>query len=109
MTQYGVRLTSPCHAASDGGRSRALAEQYCAPLSASSLFEEVSWRGGLAVGVLRGAVDEPPGLERPPLVAAGTRPAGGDGVEARRQFVGGCLVVDPPAPEMRPGLLRSPL
>jgi hypothetical protein len=33
---------------------------------------EAPGRGGLAVGVLRGPVDQPPGLERPPSVAAGT-------------------------------------
>src|SRR5690348_5698785 len=82
----------------DSARRRITVRSNCAPLSASSLAEEVSWRGGLAAGVLRGAVDERSVLEWRPLVAAGTRPAGWDGVEARRQFVGGCLVVDPPAP-----------
>jgi hypothetical protein len=42
------------------------------PVTASPAGLEAPGRGGLTVGVLRGAVDEPAGLERPPLVAAGT-------------------------------------
>src|ERR1022692_2683797 len=59
--------------------------------------------------MVRGAVGQPPGLERPPFVAARTRPAGRDDVETSRQLAGGRLIVDPPAAEMRPGLLGGSL
>src|SRR5580692_599594 len=65
--------------------------------------------GRLAIGVLGGAVSQLPRFVRAPCVAARARPAGGNCVEARRQLVRGCLVVDPPAPEMRPGLLGCAL
>src|SRR5208282_3729446 len=59
--------------------------------------------------MLRGTVGEPARLERREAVATWSRPAGRDHVKAPCQLAGGSLVIDSPAPEVRPGLISRAL